>query len=83
MTEQRAEDVEEERVALVEPAVPEVEPERRGEVVLECQDRGAEEEHEEAVEDEEVRHPRGVVAALDPGVGEDDRRRPSDPAGRA
>ena len=67
--ERRAEDVEEERVAEVEPAVPEVEAEHGlGEVVLEGEDRRADEEDQEAVEDEQVRRAPRAVAPPDPGV---------------
>ena len=71
-----AEDVEEERVALVEPAREELEPGRTEDVVLDGEDRRSDEENEEAVEDEEVAVSRERVAAANPGVGQDDPRRP-------
>ena len=72
----RPEKVEEERVAEVEPAVPEVEAEHRvREVVLEGKDGRAGEEHQEAVEDEQVPEPGERVAPPNPGVGDDDPRR--------
>ena len=75
-----AEDVQEERVAEVEPALPEVEAEDRlGEVVLEGEDRRPDEEHDEPVEDEQVCEPGERVAAADPGVGGHDLRRPHRP----
>jgi hypothetical protein len=71
--EREAEDVQEERVAEVEPPLPEVEAEHRlGEVVLEREDRGSGEEHHEAVEDEEVPEARKRVAPPDPRVRDDD-----------
>ncbi len=75
-----AEDVEEERVAEVEPPLPEVEAEHGvGEVVLEGQDRRPDEEDDEAVEDQQVPEARERVAPADPGVGGDDLRRPDRP----
>ena len=49
-----------------------------GEVVLEREDPRPDEEHDEAVEDQRVREPGDAVAALDPGVGDDDPGRPGD-----
>ena len=78
-TSRAAEDVEEQRVAEVERPVPEVQAEHGlGEVVLEGEDPRADEEHDEAVEDQRVREPGDAVAALDPGVREDDPGRPRD-----
>ena len=65
------EDVEEGGVGLVEPARPELEAERGGDVVLKGQDRGSDEEDEEAVEDEQVAEPCKRVAPADPCVRED------------
>jgi hypothetical protein len=65
------EDVQEEGVAEVEPALPKVEAEHwLGEVVLEGEDRRPDEEDEEAVEDEQVPRAGERVAAADPGVVE-------------
>src|SRR5581483_4804567 len=76
------EHVEHERVAEIEPAVPEVEAEERlGEVLLEREDRRPGEEDEEAVEDQRVPEARERVAPLDPPVREDDRGRPHQPSG--
>ena len=78
-----AEDIEEERVALVEPALPELESERAKQIVLDSEDRRSDEQHHEAVEDEQVREPRQRVAPPDPGVREDDLQRLSGPSRRA
>ena len=78
-----AEDVEEERVDLVEPPVPEVEAQDRlGEVVLEGEDGRAREEHHEAVEDEEVADAGEWVAPFDPRVGDDDLAHPDEALAR-
>ena len=78
-----AEDVEEERVDLVEPPVPEVEAQDRlGEVVLKGEDGRAREEHHEAVEDEEVADACEWVAPFDPRVGDDHLARPDEPLAR-
>src|SRR5439155_10019514 len=68
-----AEDVEKERVPLVE-LVPEEIPaqDRLCEVVLEAEDGGPDEEDEKSVEDQEVPCTRDRVTPLDPGVCEDD-----------
>ena len=67
-----AEDVEEERVAEVEPALEEVPPEDRArEVVLERQDGRAGEEHHEPVEDEQVAEAGRGITLAEPGVRDD------------
>src|SRR5439155_5907707 len=68
-----AEDVEKERVPLVE-LVPEEIPAQDGlcEVVLEAEDDRPGEEDEKSVEDQEVPCTRDRVTPLDPGVCEDD-----------
>ena len=72
-----AEDVQEERVSEVEPALPEEPAEDGlGKVVLEGQDPRPDEEDDEAVEDEQVPEPRQRVATADPRVRGDDLRRP-------
>src|SRR6266849_3490348 len=70
-----AEDIEKERVHLVE-LVPEEIPaqDRLCEVVLEAEDRGPDEEDEEAVEDQEVPRARHGVTPIDPRMREDDDR---------
>ena len=73
-----AEDVEKERVPLVELVAEEVPAQDRlGEVVLEAEDGGPDEEDDEAVEDEEVPGARDGVTPLDPRMREDDNRRAS------
>src|SRR5439155_10702860 len=69
-----AEDVEKERVPLVE-LVPEEVPaqDRLCEVVLEAEDDRAGEEDEKSIEDQEVPCTRYRVTPLDPGMCEDDR----------
>jgi hypothetical protein len=78
-----AEDVEEERVDLVEPPVPEVEAQDRlGEVVLEGENRRSREEHHEAVEDEEMADAGQWVAPFDPRVGAHDLGHPDEALAR-
>ncbi len=81
--EQSTEDVEEQRVAEVEGSMPEV-PAEHGlrEVVLEREDPGPDEEHDEAVEDHRVREPGNSVTALDPRVRQHDPRRTGGPVQR-
>ena len=73
--EREPEGVEEERVAEVEGAVPEADPQRLGHVVVESQDDRAREEHEEAVEDRGVREPGDACPAPDPGMRQRHARR--------
>ena len=71
-----AEDVQKERVPLVELVSEEVPTQDRlCEVVLEAQDDRAGEEDEKSVEDQEVPCTRDRVTPFYPGVGEDDNRR--------
>ncbi len=73
------EDVEHERVAEIERAAPEVEPEERlCDVVLEREDPRPDEQHDEAVEDQHVADAGERVAPLDPAMREDDRARTHD-----
>ena len=70
-----SEHVEHERVAEVEGSAPEVEAEQRlRDVVLEREDRRSREEDEKPVEDQRVTEARERIAALDPAMGENDRR---------
>src|SRR4029079_2010850 len=77
--ERGAEDIQEERVDLVEPPVPEVEAENRlGEVVLEGEDGRPGKQDHEAVEDEQVADASKGVAPLDPRVRDDDLPHPDE-----
>src|SRR6185312_141617 len=77
--ERGTEDIQEERVDLVEPPVPEVEAENRlDEVVLEGEDGRLRKQDHEAVEDEQVADASEGVAPLDPGVRDDDLPHPDE-----